>query len=492
MTSLEDLLDSPASQPELKAKLIAALKDGGIETTDWGSTSFERAFVEGDSTALYDVGGSLVPTLAAGADVLTARDAGLTEWVRFVAYHRFGLSYVEAVATQGQVVLTAAPDAGPYTIAVGQFIAASDDGHQYTNVTGGTLAKGSTLTLTFEALATGAEYDVASGAINTLLTPLPGVTASNPSRGDVSAGSDNTGSGTLTITTDGEPTASSIGVRVTVNGAPGSLGIRYSIGGVESDPISVDGSGVVVVPSGATPSAGVDVTMEFDGVFDLGDTFAWSLLPWVTRGGSDAESNDSLAERCLARWPSLSLVPNEDVYALWAKAGAPQDVTKVRVVADPDAAATVNVYLAGPAGPVDGTPPNDVVAKVQDYLDGRAGVTDLPAARNTSAKAVSITGVTVYVTTGQRDPAQKAAQATIRAYVDAAPIGGYTGLGVDGGIVAISEVIGALTNAPGVQRVVFSTMNLGGGVGADLPLLEAEVATWDGQLGAGHVTWVEV
>jgi uncharacterized phage protein gp47/JayE len=84
------------------------------------------------------------------------------------------------VRTRGTVVLTCSALAGPYTIAVGQITATNAAGRRFRNTEGGTLSSGGTLSLAFEAEEPGAAYNIANDSMTIMLTPLAGVSVSNP------------------------------------------------------------------------------------------------------------------------------------------------------------------------------------------------------------------------------------------------------------------------------------------------------------------------
>jgi uncharacterized phage protein gp47/JayE len=192
MATFEELTTPTTDAEELNAALTE-LTARGFPVTSWREGDVARTIVQNDARALSEYS-TLRQAIAAGTLLRAALSLGLTEWITLRAKEGFNLDRNLAVATKGTVRLTAAAEAGPYTITPGQLRFASSSGlrFQSSNTANVTLAKGGTLDLEVQAESPGAAYNVANGTITTMLTPLAGVTCSNP----------NPGSGTW-ITTSG-------------------------------------------------------------------------------------------------------------------------------------------------------------------------------------------------------------------------------------------------------------------------------------------------
>lgn len=104
------------------------------------------------------------------------------DWLTLLTESHYDQTRNEAVATQGICRLAASASApGPFTLAAGEVVIRhAPTGFTYRNITGGTLATGGTLDLTFEAETAGANRNVTSGTITGLVSDLSGVTVSNP------------------------------------------------------------------------------------------------------------------------------------------------------------------------------------------------------------------------------------------------------------------------------------------------------------------------
>ena len=177
--ALSDLLVAP-SVDTARALLFKWLSLGGLPTTAWQPFSVGRRFSEAFS-ALYADAMSVVVTIAAGGYLDTATGG----WLTLLAHGVYSLDRNPSVFAQGTATLTDAAGAGPYGIAPGGVWVASQSGKRFTNVGGGTLPKGGTLSLTWQAESPGASYNVPVSTLSTLITSLPGVTISNPGTGGV-------------------------------------------------------------------------------------------------------------------------------------------------------------------------------------------------------------------------------------------------------------------------------------------------------------------
>jgi uncharacterized phage protein gp47/JayE len=173
-------LTTPTTYETERQALLDALAAKGFPVTSWRAGDVARSLLEIDAQALADFT-ALRASIAKGGLLHEATGA----WLTLLASEVYALTRNAAVATKGTVVLTAAADAGPYTIAPGQLWFTSTGGPRYQSANSNnlTLAKGGTLSLTVQAESPGAAYNVANGTITTLSTPLAGVTCNNPDPG---------------------------------------------------------------------------------------------------------------------------------------------------------------------------------------------------------------------------------------------------------------------------------------------------------------------
>jgi uncharacterized phage protein gp47/JayE len=103
-------------------------------------------------------------------------------WLSLLAKSLFDETRIPAVKTVGTMRLTSSAGAPPYTVAAYSKWIQNGSGLKYINITGGTLASGAgvTLDLTWEAENSGDSYNLANNTALTFVTPMAGVTVTNP------------------------------------------------------------------------------------------------------------------------------------------------------------------------------------------------------------------------------------------------------------------------------------------------------------------------
>lgn len=202
---------------------------------------------------------------------------------------------------------------------------------------------------------------------------------------------------------------------------------------------------------------------------------------WLTVQGTDPETQGSLRARCMARWPSLGAGRPEDAYVYGATT-ASAAVSRVRVVTSPTTPGEVDVYIAGPAGPL-GPPDVATVQAALDLITPLASVTVVAAA---SAKVVTLAG-TVYVKAAQLATAQAKAEANLAALFSTLPIGGDTDSGTPG-ILDLAAVVASIAprTADGRSATGVVDVNLTSPSG-DVTFSANEVATL-----TNNLAWVGV
>jgi len=182
--SLADLITPPTSG-EVAADQLDLLTLASFPTTSWQSGSVPLTLTQADAVPLADLGQTISKIAKGGyltlAPQLSATN-GRSPWVDLYAYNNYGKTRQnpDGIATQGTMTLTDATSAGPFTISEWQLVAQSPNGVQFQNFTGGILPTGGTLDLTWQASVAGSTGNLAAGTTWTMLTPLPGVTLTNP------------------------------------------------------------------------------------------------------------------------------------------------------------------------------------------------------------------------------------------------------------------------------------------------------------------------
>lgn len=457
------------------ALALAQLQGRNFPTTDWTSTSPERAMLETDTACIADLSDNIPLTVQLALvyyALLTPNpdgSPGATAALQFLAYNWYQLTPFPATATEGRIRLYCNANAGPYTITAGQLTAISNSGLLYVNTTGGTLATPGTLDCTFQCqqvnqyattnpVAAQVNGNVANNTILALQTPLPGVSIANVGTNYSAISETSAGSGDGTLTLAGTPTGSH-SVYVVITGSGNS--------GVATWSTSVDGGGYV--DQGAAASVtnlggyGINITLV-DGLvtpsFNLNDTFSFSTPgSWVTTSAAFPESQVSLAGRILARWPSLAAIPNSNVYETWALEAGAGSITRATVVTDPTLSAVVNIYIAQATS----SPTLAQIVQTQTYIGTRAPITDLPQVVAPSTFAMTLSFDADYP--ADRPGGHADLDALIDAYVQGVPIGGTVECARVTAIAMQLDANGTPTGATNISNV-----DLGSGVGVDVSL----------------------
>jgi uncharacterized phage protein gp47/JayE len=249
--------------------------------------------------------------------------------------------------------------------------------------------------------------------------------------------------GTLTLTNStGSPIAISVG-QLWVGTLTG-LRFNNTTGG------SVPAGGTLSVTVRAE-GAGAAYNVSQNGITTLftsvpGLSVNNPLASWITTAGADEESDESLRERCRARWPQLSDAGGTDaVYAAWAKAGSSGAVTRVLVRRSLTVPGEVEVYLAGPTGPA-----SSAVAAVQSYLNARVPYPSTVLVAAAVAQAYTITAE-IFAYAGFGAAALAHATRLIQALDAAQPIGSAD---VAASTIYLTNIIEALSTPVGVRNVV--------------------------------------
>jgi hypothetical protein len=175
--SLTDLLTIPTKEQVLD-KFVGLLRLAGFPTASWQTTSFMRHTVETESDLFVDIS-TLIQKVAKGGLIKLAGDID-DSWVDLCAENVFAEARKAAIFTQGKATLTDAESSGPHPIAAGAFwIANEDQTLRFVNTTADTIPLGGSVELTFQAESAGTDWNVGVDELTEILTPLPGVTASN-------------------------------------------------------------------------------------------------------------------------------------------------------------------------------------------------------------------------------------------------------------------------------------------------------------------------
>ena len=436
------------TQSQAFAALLNYYTAAGFPTTTWQAGDIDLTRMQAFAAALQAYVTNYLPAVAGGT--LLDYSPSYPGWTALTAQQIYNLPQNIATYTQGGMTATNTATA-PYAFTAGQLYAVfGASGNRYINTGSGTIPASGALTgIPFQAESPGAAYADPSSSPGTLtlVTPLPGVTMSNPaslfSNGGVTV---HVGSGTGAITLSGTPVGNhsiTVSVAATSVGAPASLayvldgGTSVSLG-IGSAFTNVAGLGIILtLTNGASGTSWVS-----------GDTYSFSTPgSWLSSQGANIETDIALAARCRNRWGSLSVIPTTSAYQLWATSTpvVGSQVTQCFVVPDPIISGQVNIVVAGPSGVL----PAPAIALIQAYIAPRVPITENPVVLSPTTLAVTIGGV-VTVLASQLTSALNAITTALNNYVG--------GVGVNG-TIRVSVIVEAVMLIPGVIDITGATIN---------------------------------
>ena len=286
------------------------------------------------------------------------------------------------------------------------------------------------------------------------------------------------------------------------NIAPGGAGVSIGQGQpiyrtINTTTVTLPLGGAVTIPVRA-PVPGVAGNVP-DGALTF---FAAGVLPGVTVNnpgpgsvivaGTDAETNQALAQRCRTKWGLLSSGSAYPAYVNWSLYAGQGQVGKVRPVTNLDRTdpGRVDVYLASPAG---GGVVAAVVNAVQAFIDPPTVTGERTSSRiPETAKCVVHTCVTkpvaieaiIAVWPEYNTPTFKAQiAADIAAFQASFPIGGNFALFPFPAAVPYSRIVQLLLNRSGVaqgpaQELYGQVLTLNG-LAASVPLNAFDAPVFD-------------
>ena len=169
---LSDLL-TPIPSDTLLQGILTQLAARGYPITDWESGGVFRTLLEVESATLADVY-TLIPTIA-GSGFLRYAAGG---WLDELALSEYNLTRKSSVFTVDTLTLTNTSTTA-YTLRAGDIWVQSANGLRFNSLDAGVIPAGSSLAIRVQAEHPGSAYNLPRGTLTQLLTPFPGVTASN-------------------------------------------------------------------------------------------------------------------------------------------------------------------------------------------------------------------------------------------------------------------------------------------------------------------------
>lgn len=194
--SLQQLL-KPTTQEEAFDLLLRLATDLGFPVTSWHSGGVGRTLLRVFARPYSDIT-KLIAGIAGGGYLDLANGA----WLTLLARSVYRVERTQATFCEGKISLTCTANAGPYSFNAGDLWFVSQNGKRYVNTTAGTLQPGESFLIDVRAESPGSSYAVGAGTINEMVTPLAGVTCTNPDLGGGSswmtqAGTDEESDGSL-------------------------------------------------------------------------------------------------------------------------------------------------------------------------------------------------------------------------------------------------------------------------------------------------------
>lgn len=193
------------------------------------------------------------------------------------------------------------------------------------------------------------------------------------------------------------------------------------------------------------PGSGNPVSLELSTPL-AGFSAAIAITDPIVRPGAAAESDDRLRTRNRTKWATLSYAEPADAYIAWALAASPFITRAFVDDLNPRGPGTLDIYCAGPSGPV----PGPVLVTVIDYIEGNIdGISRRPLgsdvqAFSASSASVTITG-TLYVSASYSLTATRDyVYAAITALLQTLPVGGT---------VLLAELYSTIMSIAGVNNV---------------------------------------
>jgi len=175
LMSITDLL-SPPTQAQTRATMVTALVGLGIPADKWKSGGVFSSVLTVLAATYSAFGGLIVQAIGAG--FLNTATGG---WLTLIAYYVYGVTRPQATFASGQVTFVNS-GGGIYTFNPGELTLQNPTTLKtYVNAAAVTIPASSTVTgVPIVATVAGSASSSAPGTITALLTPLLGVTVSNP------------------------------------------------------------------------------------------------------------------------------------------------------------------------------------------------------------------------------------------------------------------------------------------------------------------------
>jgi hypothetical protein len=475
--TLADLL-TPRLLDDVRSAFLGSLQGAGFPAlTEWvPKAGVEMAYVDMIARALAEVVAVDEPDIAASGFLGLAQGI----WSRLLARNTYRLNSFEATSTTFNLQFRSAPTAPPFNFGPGDVTVTGPSGSRYHNEVAFSVSPGAlSEAVPFIASEPGSAFNdnPTPGSPNqvnfTLVTGFAGLTVVTAAADFAAVLQTGQSTGQIEPVRAGAsaPLPHTFVITMTSSGEIGTATFDLSLDGGPREPQGallasqdfVDGTRILATPGGSAPS------------FLAGDTFTV-----VTPGGpnyvqgSDAETEEQLASRCRARWPSLSANPTGTVFELWAKQAYPV-ASRIRATPDTVTPGQVNLVVADSHGPI-----SSVSAEIiETFIAPRLGPLDSVRVRPATALGIVTTG-TITVTKGSAALVKARAQENWALYLGSVLLGAT---------VEVSELEQAVMDA-GAVDVDLESLTINGVSGSQE--LDPGVVPVDANSGglAVAMTWV--
>ena len=511
--SFDDLTTVPDQDTALNVEVLPELKTRAVRVTDWltGGVYLAMAYVV--AKLRTSVRQAIATLVAAGFEdyvfgfaTLPAMPDGsiidVTSWAPFVAKQRYGVTQLAATYTLRNITLTNSINSAYGPIADGDFMIKFPSGNRYVNVgsftipasgAGGVVVQQFRSEFTTDSSAGLVYNDASNSTIELVTSQYTGVSATNPST-DFSAVTQS-GSSAGAVAASGSPSGNhNVAVRIDTTGSVAGATVGWST--------QVDSLGwVQQTGSSATNLGGfgINVTLSDnsggDNAFAAGSYYYFNTPGSdITSVGGDAETPQALGTRCRGMWPSLAFAkdsagnfipasPTKSAYEVLARSFNDQ-VRVVLISRDTTVNNKVNIIIAGQGGtPLSGA----TVANGQTFFDAYSMLTDYPVVNTSTARAITLAGLTVTAKANQLAAAQAALTLRLQTYLGG--VDAFAPFSING-LIDYDYIISLVRTTPGVTKVSGTLTINGGSTDLQLPVTAGafESASWS-QTAATAFTW---
>lgn len=475
---LSDLLTIPTQDTVFAQEIQPELTKRGVRVTDWLVGGAYRAIAYVVANMRVDVRTALAALAAAGfedyAFGVSTLPSGIdvTGWAPLIAKQRYGVTQIAATYTLRNFTITNT-SGNVYSLTAGQVIGAMvASGNRYVLNQAVTVpANGSVAGIQFRSefpYSSTSTYngDASGSTIQIVTAQYPGVTLTNPAPSPSFSPVTQTGAGTGSVTPSGSPSFShTVAVKIDVGG---NLGVAQWSTSLDNAAYVSQGTSSSVTLS---PSGGGSIVVTLADASPLAPpSFVAGTVYYFSTPGSDlvqagraTETPQQLGTRCRGLWPSLAfqrdtlgnplpLGPTQSAYQALALSASTQ-VTTAYVATDGTVNNKVNIILAGQGAPV----PTGTVATVQAFFNSIATLTDNVLVSTTSARTITLAGLTLYCKAAQVSAAQTALTLAIQAYLggtDARNVLGVNGTVEHGYLNALARF------TPGVTKITDGALTI--------------------------------